>query len=68
MKQFAVCRLKGGSRQRPDRLVVNLQHDLLENLQTRIVAPLLELSESASIEHLTPPIVFDDRHYRVAFH
>lgn len=45
-----------------------LQHDQLEDLKTRIVAPLLDLDESAPVEKLAPQLEFDGRSYRVSFH
>ncbi len=38
MRQYDVCRLKG----RKDQLVVVLQHDLVDDLETRVVAPLTD--------------------------
>lgn len=67
MRQFSVCRIRRASRQ-AGRLVVVLQHDQLEDLRTRIVAPLLDLTESAPVDHLAPEVTFDNRRYRISFH
>lgn len=48
--------------------MVVLQHDQLEDLRTRIVAPLMGLDESAPIDRLAPEAAFEERRYRVAFH
>ena len=56
MKQFDVYRLK---QSRGDGLVVILQHDTTENLETRIVAPLAQRSAIPPAERLRPIIEMD---------
>ncbi len=52
MKQFDVCRLRNP----PDQLVVILQHDLIDELGTRVVAPLSETSYRTLIDGLRIPV------------
>lgn len=61
MNQFDVCRL----RQPPDQLVVILQHDLIDQLGTRVVAPLSERPYRALIEALRVPVELDVGSYVV---
>jgi len=68
MRQFSVCRVKRPARGRLGQLVVILQHDQLQDIRTRIVAPLLGLDASAPVDHLAPEVVFDGRRYRISFH
>ena len=37
-------------------------------MRTRIVAPLLDLTEAAPVDHLAPEVFFEGRLYRVSFH
>ena len=55
MKQFDVCRL----RHPPDQLVVILQHDLVDQLGTRLVAPLSATSDRALIDGLRFAVELD---------
>jgi toxin CcdB len=56
MRQFDVCRLRG---RRAEQLVVILQHDLVDDLETRIVAPLSDKPFRKLIAGLRLPVVFD---------
>lgn len=54
MARFSVHQMPGGS------LVVNLQSDLLDWAETRIVAPLMPLNQSPPpAKHLNPVIAID---------
>ncbi|TDR88103.1 CcdB protein [Enterovirga rhinocerotis] len=68
MRQFSVCRLKGRSGTLSGRLVVVLQHDLLSDLRTRIVAPLLSLTEADAIGRIAPEVAFGGRRYRLCLY
>jgi len=46
---------------RSNRLVVDLQSDILGPLATRIVAPLFERGETPILTELTPPVRLDGR-------
>jgi toxin CcdB len=46
---------------RSNRLVVDLQSDILGPLATRIVAPLFQRSETPILTELTPPVRLDGR-------
>lgn len=60
MKQFDIYRLQ---QSKGDRLVVILQHDTTENLETRIVAPLAQRSAIPPAERLRPTIEIGSREY-----
>ena len=55
MKQYDVCRLRNP----PDQLVVILQHDLVDELGTRMVAPLSDETNRALIDVLRIPVEID---------
>ena len=55
MKQFDVCRL----RRPPDQLVVIVQHDLVDQLGTRLVAPLSTTSDRALVDGLRIAVELD---------
>ena len=55
MRQFDVCRLKRQS----DQLVVILQHDLVDDLETRVVAPLSDKPYRKLIASLRLPVEFE---------
>ena len=57
MRQFDVCRLKG----RTEQIVVVLQHDLVDDLETRVVAPLSDKSYKKLIANLRLPVDFEGR-------
>ena len=66
MRQFDICRLKpaqpGGS---GPALVVILQSDLLSELGTRVVAPLVKERELPPIGRLRPVVTHRGRRYRI---
>ena len=59
MRQFDVCRLRtaGGG------LVVVLQHDVADELDTRVVAPLSDQPFRKLMAHLRIPVQVDGRRY-----
>lgn len=61
MRQFDVCRLKA----RGDQLVVILQHDTVDDLDTRVVAPLSAAPYRRLMERLRIPVRLDDDEYVV---
>ena len=61
MRQFDVCRLKVRSGQ----LVVVLQHDTTDELDTRIVAPLSDRPYRKVIERVRLPVDLDGNRYVV---
>jgi hypothetical protein len=61
MRQFDVCRLKS----RNDQLVVVLQHDTVDDLDTRVVAPLSAVSYRALVQRLRVPVKLDGDEYLV---
>lgn len=67
MKQFSVRVLKKARPNGRDRIVIVLQHDLLSDLRTRVVAPLAADGEVESIDRLTPEIVFEGKKLRIRF-
>ena len=61
MAQFDVHRIAGHG------LVVDLQNDFLQDLRSRIVAPLREPTEvTVSTSRLTPLVTLDEGSFRVA--
>ena len=65
MRQFSVCALKAGGPGRRERLVIVLQHDLLSDLRTRLVAPLLPKHEFRPVDRLTPEIALGSESYLI---
>ena len=61
MKQFDICRLRNP----PDQLVVILQHDLVDELGTRVVAPLSDISHRTLIDALRLPVEIEFGSYVV---
>jgi len=55
MRQFDVCRLKD----RGEQLVVVLQHDMADELATRVVAPLSDRSFRKLITRLRPIVTLN---------
>ena len=55
MRQFDVCQLRHPA----DQLVVILQHDLIDELGTRVVAPLSTTPYRAPIDALRIPVELD---------
>ena len=64
MARFDIYRLKDG-----ETLVVDLQATVLDNLQHRVVSPLI-LQETAfrPLSRLNPKIVFENKAYILAIH
>ena len=61
MQQFDVCRLKSPA----TGLVLILQHDIVDDLSTRIVAPLSDKPHRHLIERLRLPVVLDGNRFVV---
>jgi toxin CcdB len=61
MQQYDVCRLK----QKRDQLVVILQHDTTDELETRIVAPLSDRPYRKLIDRARLPVDLDGNRYVV---
>jgi len=61
MRQFDVCRLK----ERSDQLVVILQHDTIDELDTRVVAPLSDRPHRKLIDRVRLPVDLDGDRYVV---
>ena len=55
MNQFDVCRLRA----RPEQLVIVLQHDIADDLATRVVAPLSDVRHQKLITRLRIPVELD---------
>jgi toxin CcdB len=65
MAQFAVYRNKNPRSKAAFPLLVDVQSDLLEDLQTRVVVPLTKAAALAKkpLTHLTPILRFDGEEY-----
>lgn len=61
MRQFDVCRLKAMHEQ----LVVVIQHDVSDELATRVVAPVSDRPFSQVMTHLRIPVDLDDGRYLI---
>ena len=61
MRQFDICRLKD----RSEQLVLLLQHDIAEELTTRIVAPLSDKPYRNLITQIRVPVEIDGKHFVV---
>jgi hypothetical protein len=61
MKQFDVCRLKDTHQQ----LVVIVQHDVSDELNTRVVAPVSDRQFSHALTRLRIPVDLDDGRYLI---
>jgi mRNA-degrading endonuclease toxin of MazEF toxin-antitoxin module len=61
MRQFDVCRLKATHEQ----LVVVIQHDVTDELATRVVAPVSDRPFSQVMTHLRIPVDLDDGRYLI---
>jgi hypothetical protein len=59
MRQFDVCRLK----RPPDQLVIVIQHDVADELDTRVVAPLSDRPFRELVSRLRIPVQVDDRQF-----
>ena len=65
MPQFAVYRNKNPRSKSTYPLLVDIQSDLLEDLQTRVVIPLTKAAAlmKKRLTHLTPALAFDGEEY-----
>lgn len=61
MRQFDVCRLKA----RAHQLVVILQHDTVDDVDTRVVAPLSSVPYRRLMERVRIPVLLEDDEYVV---
>lgn len=66
MKRFDVCPAGGPGVAGRERLVVVLQHEHLNQLATRVVAPLFGKEEIEAIERLRPLVLVSRKRYIVA--
>ncbi len=66
MQQFDVCRLRPATKgDRSPGLVVILQADLMDSLQTRVVAPLVGLDALPAIARMRPEFDVSGKRYRL---
>jgi toxin CcdB len=66
MQQFDVCRLRSPRRgQNGQGLVVILQADLMDALDSRVVAPLVPIADIPAIAKLRPEFVIAGRKHRM---
>ena len=65
MPQFTVYRNKNPRSKSTYPLLVDVQADLLESLQTRVVVPLTRTAALTKnpLTHLTPAVAFDGENY-----
>lgn len=65
MAQFTVYRNRNPHTRSAFPLLVDIQSDLLEDLQTRVVIPLTKVAALAKkpLSHLTPTLAFDGENY-----
>ena len=65
MKQFTVYRNKNARTKTVFPLLVDIQSDLLEDLQTRVVIPLTKAAALTKkpLTHVTPAFAFDGEEY-----
>jgi toxin CcdB len=70
LAQFDICRIAGpGQGERKPRLAVVLQHDILSDLSTRVVAPLIGAEEVGFDEsRVMPSVSIGGKKYAVAMH
>lgn len=61
MRQFDVCRLKATL----DQLVVVIQHDVADELATRVVAPVSDRPFTHVMTHLRIPVDLHDGQYLI---
>jgi toxin CcdB len=66
MNQFDVCELRRGVQSRPVALVAILQHSALDDIQTRVVAPLHETKRFRPVSRLHPTITLNGVAYVLA--
>jgi toxin CcdB len=67
-KQFDVCRVTGLRAESPIDLAVVMQDDTLSHLATRVVAPLVPVSNGFVVDRTTPMVEIDGVRYAVAIH
>jgi toxin CcdB len=65
MRQFDVCRLRHSKNRAQKTYVVLLQRELLESLDTRIVAPLEPIGKVKSVSKLNPVVAFEGTNYAI---
>ncbi len=68
MNQFDVCTLKASRAGGRHHLVVVLQHDVLSDLRTRLIAPLFREADGDFIDKLTRKVRFRQEIYMVGLH
>ena len=66
MQQFDICRLKAArGTTRSAGLVLILQADLMDTLQTRVVAPLVPVNALPAMAKLRPEFIIDGKRLRL---
>ncbi|MBS0614723.1 MAG: CcdB family protein [Proteobacteria bacterium] len=67
MAQFDVYRNRNARTRRHFPLLLDIQSDLLEQMDTRVVIPMMELGKplKRSMRHLTPEVLFRGTRYRL---
>ena len=66
MQQFDICRLKTArGTTRPAGLVLILQADLMDTLQTRVVAPLVPVNALPAMAKLRAEFIIDGKRLRL---
>lgn len=68
MKRFDVSVASGGGVAGGKRLVIVLQHELLDVLDMVVVAPLYLVRDLPPLSHLRPVVEIDSASYVVAIH
>jgi toxin CcdB len=65
MPQFSVYKNKNPSTRSAYPYLVDIQSDLLSELKTRVVVPLVKINALGKkpIQHLTPAVAFDGQKY-----
>jgi toxin CcdB len=66
MEQLAICHVQRTGPSRSAGMVVVLQHALLSDLNTRVVAPLVLSTELPHIPRLRPKVQIEEKEYVVA--
>jgi hypothetical protein len=67
-RQYDVCRITGLRAEGPVDLAVVLQDETLSDLATRIIAPLVPVSDRYNVQRATPVVELDGVRYLVAMH
>ena len=66
MKQFDICRLKAaGGKGKLAGLVLVLQADLMDQIETRVVAPLVPINALPAMAKLRPEFVIEGKRLRL---